>query len=56
MSKDKVGLRHQIWGQLFKPDTTVMSELAIYRDGKLAAMFCCITLKVLAAEWHDHHM
>ena len=32
-----------------------MSELAIYGVGKLVAMFCFITCKVLAAEWHDQH-
>ena len=31
-------------------DATVMSELSIYRVGKLVAMFCCITCKVLAAD------
>ena len=31
-------------------DATVMSELAIYRVGKLIATFCFITCKVLAAE------
>ena len=31
-------------------DATMMSEFAIYRVGKLAATFCCITCKVLAAE------
>ena len=30
-------------------DATVMSELAIYKVGKLVATFCCITCKVLAA-------
>ena len=33
-----------------KPDTTVISELAIYGVGKLVVMFCFITCKVLAAE------
>ena len=32
-----------------------MSELAIYGVGKLVALFCFITSKVLAAEWHDAH-
>ena len=34
---------------------TVMSELAIYRVGKLVAMFCFIIDKALAAEmtWHS---
>ena len=40
ISKDKVG----------QPDATVMSELAIYRVGKLIATFCFITCKVLATE------
>ena len=31
-------------------DANVMSELTIYRVGKLVAMFCFITCKVLAAE------
>ena len=35
MYKDKEGLRHQIWREFFKTDTTVMSELAIYRIAKL---------------------
>ena len=38
-----------------KPDATVMSELAIYGVGKHVAMFCFITAKLLAAEWHDQH-
>ena len=40
---------------LFHLDGTVMSELAIYRVGKLIALPCCMTCKVLAAEWHDQH-
>ena len=32
------------------PDATVMSELPIYKVGKLIATFCLITCKVLAAE------
>ena len=36
------------------PDANVMSELAMYRAGKLVVMFCCKSCKVLDAEWHDH--
>ena len=32
------------------PDGNVKSELAIYRVGKLAVMFYCITCKVLATK------
>ena len=49
-SKDKVGLRDQIWGKLFKPDRTVMSELAIYSIGQLVGILCYITFKVLTAK------
>ena len=56
VSKDKGEACHKILGWLFEPDTTVMSELAIYWVGKLIALPCCITCKVLAAEWHDQHM
>ena len=31
-------------------DATVMSELAIYRFGKLVMVFCCINCKILTAE------
>ena len=31
-------------------DASVMSELTIHRVGKLIALPCCITCKVLAAE------
>ena len=55
MSKDKVGVWHHFLGQLCELDATVMSELAIYRVGKLIAMFYFITSNVLAAEWHDQH-
>ena len=55
ISKHKVGVWHHILGYLFEPDMTVMSELAIYGVQKLIAMFCFITCKVLAAEWHDRH-
>ena len=33
-----------------QPDATVMSELAIYKDGKLVVIFCFITCKVLTTE------
>ena len=55
ISNDKVGMWHHMLGQLFKPDATVMSELAIYGIGKLRATLCFITCKVLAAEWHDQY-
>ena len=29
--------------------------MAIYGVGKLVGMFCFITCKVLAAEWHGQH-
>ena len=50
VSKDKVGVYQQIWVYLFQFDAIVMSELAIYRVGKLIVLSCCITCKVLAAE------
>ena len=31
------------------------SESATYGLGKLRAIFCFITCKVLVAEWHDQH-
>ena len=42
ISKDKIGVLHQIWWELFKTDTTVISALAIYRVEKLVVMFSCI--------------
>ena len=45
-----IGVGHLIFRYLFKLDATVMSELAIYRVGKLIVIFCFITCKVLAAE------
>ena len=38
------------------PDANVMSELAIYRAGKLIVVFCYKSCKVLTAEWYVHHM
>ena len=55
VSKDKVGVCQQIWVYLFQCEAIVMSELAIYRVGKLIAFPCCITFKILAAEWHDQY-
>ena len=55
ISKHKVALWHQILGYLLELDANVMLELAIYGVGKLIAMFCFITCKVFAAEWHDQH-
>ena len=55
ISKDKVRVWHYFLGQLFELHATVMSESATYGVGKLVAMFCFITCKVLAAEWHDQH-
>ena len=50
ISKDKGRVSHQIWGYLFEPDATVISELAIYRVGKPIEIFCFITSKVFAKE------
>ena len=63
ISKDKIGVCHQIWGYLIGLNATVMSELAIYmvgicvatelaiyKVGKAIVIFFCITCKLLAAE------
>ena len=50
ISKDKVKVSHHFSSCLFELVTTMMSEMAMYGDGKLRATFCFITSKVLAAE------
>ena len=55
ISKDKVVVWHYFLGYLFELDATVISKSATYGVGKLIAMFCFITCKVLAAEWNGQH-
>ena len=54
ISKDNVGVYTKFEGSTWAR-CALKAGLTIYRVGKLIAMFCFITCKVLAEEWHDQH-
>ena len=55
VSKDNVGVCQQIGVVSLPPGWNCDVRIGNLQVGKLIALPCCMTCKLLAAEWHDQH-